>query len=171
MSVMFWQAHSDVSGKEETLAAREAQLAKMPKPRQPVLGPGVGADQQARATALSIVMGQRLAWDGVLRDVAKILPGDVWLTELSAAAPVKLSDPAAVPGAPAAAPSASTTPTGVTLTGYTYQQRDVAELLTRLSALPRLKNVQLSGSQLTSVAEKDVIQFTILADLSPAGGS
>jgi hypothetical protein len=59
----------------------------------------------------------------------------------------------------------------VTLTGYTYQQRDVAELLTRLSALPRLKNVQLSGSQLSSVAEKDVIQFTILADLSPAGGS
>jgi type IV pilus assembly protein PilM len=171
MTVMFWQAHSDVSGKEETLAAREAQLAKMPKPRQPVLGPGVGADQQARATALSIVMGQRLAWDGVLRDVAKILPGDVWLTELRAAAPVKLSDPAAVAGAPAAAPSASTTPTGVTLTGYTYQQRDVAELLTRLSALPRLKNVQLSGSQLSSVAEKDVIQFTILADLSPAGGS
>jgi type IV pilus assembly protein PilM len=170
MSVLFWQAHSDVSGKEETLAAKEAQLASMPKPRQPVLGPGVGADQQARATALSIVMGQRLAWDGVLRDVAKILPSDVWLTELRAASPTKLSDPAAVAAAPATA-SAPVTPTGVTITGFTYKQADVAELLTRLSSLPRLQNVQLGGSQKSSVADKDVIEFTILADLSSAGGS
>jgi type IV pilus assembly protein PilM len=163
---MFVQAQGDVSDKQETLAAKEAQLAKLPQPTRPQLGAGVGTEQQGRATALSKVIGGRLAWDGLLRDVAKILPSDVWLTELRASAPVS----AAAESVPAA-PSATGAPTGVTLTGYTYRQDDVAELLARLSALPKLDQVQLGGTTKQEIAEKPVVQFTILANLREAGGS
>jgi type IV pilus assembly protein PilM len=162
---LFVQARGDVSDRETLLEDREAQLAALPQPTRPELGPGVGQEQQARATALSQVLGGRLPWDGVLRDVAKILPSDVWLTELRASAPTPA---AAAAAAAAAAPGAA--PTGMTLTGYTYRHDDVAELLARLSSLPRLTNVQLGAATQSEVAEKPVVEFTILADLREAGG-
>jgi hypothetical protein len=58
----------------------------------------------------------------------------------------------------------------VTITGYTFTQPDVAKLLGRLVALPTLDNVQLASSTLTAVGKKDVISFTILANLRGVGG-
>jgi Tfp pilus assembly protein PilN len=166
LAFMFVQARGDVSDRETLLADKEAQLASLPQPTRPELGPGVGQDQTGRATALSQVIGGRLAWDGLLRDVAKVLPSDVWLTELKATTPTPAN--ATTTTAP---PVAGAVPTGVTVTGYTYRQDDVAELLARLSALPRLTNVQLGGATKAEVAEKPVVEFTILADLREAGGS
>jgi hypothetical protein len=59
----------------------------------------------------------------------------------------------------------------MTVTGYTFKQKDVAKLLSRLVALPTLKNVQLQSASTATVGKKDVIQFTILADLRGAGGA
>jgi len=64
-----------------------------------------------------------------------------------------------------------TAPTGFVINGYTYSQDGVARLLSRLNVLPDLTNVQLQTSSLTRVGTQDVVQFTILADVSPPGAA
>jgi Tfp pilus assembly protein PilN len=94
----------------------------------------------------------------VLRQVSLILPEDVWLINLTASAPV-----ATAGGAPAA------TASGFTLTGSTYSQNGVARFLSRLSVIPDLKNVRLQSSQSALVGKRDLVQFTILADVRSGG--
>ncbi len=107
------------------MSAAQAELAALPVPKRPKLDPALKPEQAARATAVAEVLGSRLAWDAVLRDVSRVLPGDVWLNELSAQVASPLGDRyggdcddgrggAAAPVAPAA-PAA---PTGVTITGF-----------------------------------------------------
>ena len=67
-------------------------------------------------------------------------------------------------------PAAPVAPTGVTIAGYTFSHPDVAVLLGRLVALPSLTNVQLVSATEATVANKNVIQFTILANLRGVGG-
>jgi len=123
------------------------------------------------------VLGSRPSWDAMLADFSRVLPANVWLTTLSAKTANPLSTPSAIAGATTTTTAATTTPgaapaspTGVTISGYTYSQADVAGLLARLSALPTLQNVQLQAAQISTVGNKDVISFTILADMSGAGG-
>ena len=47
----------------------------------------VAAGEAARAVALASVLGGRISWDGVLRDVSLVLPGNVSLTRLQAQLP------------------------------------------------------------------------------------
>ena len=36
--------------------------------------------RQTRVTALATVLGQRVAWDRLLREVSQVVPSDVWLS-------------------------------------------------------------------------------------------
>jgi type IV pilus assembly protein PilM len=166
---LFFQASGDVNQREERLSAAERELAALPKPKRAEIDPALQGEQAQRATAVAQVLGQRLAWDAVLRDVSRVLPADIWLTELNATVPSPADTPAAVAASPAVAGPAA--PTGVTVTGYTYSQNDVAELLARLETVPSMTNVQLQSSENAEVGKKSVVQFTILADLREAGGA
>ena len=86
-----------------------------------------------------------------------MLPEDVWLTNLSAAAP---SPSQATAGA-----------AGFTLTGSTYSQNGVARFLSRLAVIPDLANVRLQSSQSQVVNERELVQFTILADVRAPGSA
>ena len=88
-------------------------------------------------------------------------PEDVWLTNLAATAPTT--------GAPASGTAAPAS--GFTLTGSTYSQNGVARFLSRLSVIPDLANVRLQSSQSAVVGKRELVQFTILADLRAAGGA
>jgi hypothetical protein len=77
---------------------------------------------------------------------------------LSTAAP----PPAPATTTPNAIPVAAT---ALTLQGYTYSQDGVARLLSRLSVVPDLRNVQLQTSKVTTVGGQNVINFTIVSDL------
>jgi Tfp pilus assembly protein PilN len=162
------------------LSAAQAELAALPVPKRPKLDPALKPEQAARATAVSEVLGSRLAWDAVLRDVSRVLPGDVWLKELSAqvasplgsATAATATTTAAAPAPAPVAPAAPAAPTGVTITGFTYTQADVAELLARLGTVPSLTNVQLQSTDRKQTKDKKTItEFTILADLSESGGA
>jgi type IV pilus assembly protein PilM len=172
LGFVFAQTHSKVSDRHDKLSAAQTTLASLPQPKGPQIDPGLAADEAARASAVAQVLGGRTSWDGMLRDLSRVLPEKVWLTNLHATVPSPLS--AVLVGT--AAPVASTTgtapaaPTGVTIKGYTYKQADVAVLLARLVALPSFQNVQLQSSTVSQVADKDVVSFTILADLGGAGG-
>jgi Tfp pilus assembly protein PilN len=133
-------------------------------------------------------------WDRILREVSEVLPGDVWLTTLSAQTP---ETPTSVSGAPpasagaTAAPGAGTTaattttaaaaattttaapapapstPQPLSLQGYTYSQEGVARLLSRLQVVPALQNVKLVSSAESTVSGQTVISFTIEAAVRP----
>ena len=114
----------------------------------------LAAEKGARVGALSAALGGRIAWDRVLRQVSLVLPEDVWLTSLSA-----------TPTQAAAAGS------GFTLTGATYSQNGVARFLSRLAVIPDLANVRLQSSQSQLVNERELVQFTILADVRAPGSA
>ena len=149
--------------KRQELDAIRAQVAAVP---QPVVEETSGDSQLAtekgaRVGALSLALDGRVAWDRVLRQVSLVLPEDVWLSSLSAAAPSM----AAASATAAAAP-------GFTLVGSTYSQDGVARFLSRLAVVPDLANVRLVSSQTAAVGEREVVQFTIVADVrAPGAGS
>ena len=67
--------------------------------------------------------------------------------------------------------AAATTPTAVSIDGFTYTQPDVARLLARLATLPSLQRVTLTSSQSQLIGSKPVVHFVIVADLSSTGGA
>jgi Tfp pilus assembly protein PilN len=156
---MTLSAGGTVNSKQGELDALRAQIAAVPAPAPTKDTSGddaLAADKGARVGALSAALSGRIAWDRVLRQVSLVLPEDVWLTNLTAAAP----DPAAVvPGS------------GFTLTGSTYSQNGVARFLSRLGVIPDLANVRLQASQSALVNERELVQFTILADVRPPGAA
>ncbi len=183
----FSQAHGKVSNRQSHLSGLQTQLAAMPQPKGPQIDASIQGAEAARATAVAQVLAARTSWDGVVRDLARVLPANVSLTELKASVPVPLSTTLVASAPPGSAPSGSgtspasattspaqstlpATPTGVTITGYTFSQHDVAVLLGRLVALPSLDSVQLSQATTATLGKKDVVNFTILANLRGAGG-
>ena len=154
-------------------------------------------DRSQREEALAYALSKRVAWDRVLRKLTLVIPDDIWLTGLDGQTPTTddLGQASTlVPTAPAPAPVTTTTtttttttsstptpppvpvapqappvPTGLTLNGYAYSQDGVARLLSRLQVVPDLTNIQLQTSMVTQVAGRNVVQFTILADVQRLG--
>ena len=178
-------ASSKVNDKKATLHSLRDELSALPAPTTTQLQPtsDLALQRDLRITALSAALQGRLAWDRVLRQISAVLPGDVWLTTLSAQSP---QTPAATPStttpttttttgststtttttaAAAAPPPAPTGP--LTLTGYTYSQPGVARFLSRLAVVPSLQDVKLVQSGQSAVAGRDVVLFTIQASVRP----
>jgi Tfp pilus assembly protein PilN len=115
------------------LDAAKTQLAAtplpppMPKP-QPTPS-AVLASEQPRLQAVSTALGQRIAWDRILREFSLVLPNDVWLSSLALTAPTG---------------GASTT--GLSIAGSTYSYDSVARLLSRLALIPDLRGVTLGNT-------------------------
>lgn len=153
---MMMSAGGTVNAKQSELDSIRAQVAAIPV--VPVVDTsredGLAAEKGARVGALSAALAGRVAWDRVLRQVSLVLPEDVWLTVLSAA----------VPG-----PTATATGSGLTMTGSTYSQNGVARLLSRLAVIPDLANVRLQSSQGQLMNGRELVQFTILADVRAPG--
>jgi type IV pilus assembly protein PilM len=172
LGFLFLDANKTVSNRQSELNAVQAEIAALPQPKRPVIDADVAAGEAARAVALAGVLGGRVSWDGVLRDVSLVLPGNVSLTRLAAQLPPPA--PAVAPGtepAPAPAPVAPALPTGVTVQGYTKDQASVARLLARLRTVPSLTNVQLESSTREVVGKKPIVRFIVLADIKQPGGA
>lgn len=173
LGVLYMGAHGTVGDRQAELDAVAAQIAALPKPQGPEIDARVVGDEAARATAVANVLGGRVAWDGMFRDISRVLPDNVWLKSLSAKEPqpavsadgTTAAATAATPGQPEAPP------TDVTMEGYTYSQPDVARLLARLATLPSLSRVTLTSSQRETVGKKDVVRFVIVAALTRTGGA
>jgi Tfp pilus assembly protein PilN len=154
--------HGKVSKRENELATLQAQLAAIPAPKpSPVhVSPALSAERDARQAALDQALAQRVSWDTVLRELALVLPEDVWLRSLSAKSGADASTD----------PAAPTAPTGMTMSGYTYSQEGVARLLTRLALVPHLTNVSLQSSSASTIGTRSIVGFTVAADVAPTGG-
>jgi Tfp pilus assembly protein PilN len=155
-----------VGEKQAELETLRTEIAAIPAPvvKDTSINDALAAEKSARVGAMSAALTSRVAWDRVLRQVSLVLPEDVWLTSLSATAP-----------SPATTAGAATGISGFTLIGSTYSQNGVARFLSRLSVVPDLENVRLQSSESVLVNERQLVQFTILADVrgpgDPAGGA
>ena len=165
LASMMISAGGAASSKQQELDGVRAQIAAIPT--VPVIDTSkedaLAAEKGARIGALSAALGGRIAWDRVLRQVSLVLPEDVWLTSLEASAAAAAPAPDATQAVAAGS--------GFTLTGATYSQNGVARFLSRLAVIPDLANVRLQSSQSQLVNERELVQFTILADVRSPGSA
>jgi Tfp pilus assembly protein PilN len=165
----FLQASGKVADRQQQLEDRHGQLDALPVPPRSAstasVVSGLSAQQQARVTAVGQALSRRVVWDRLLREISQVLPGDVWLSSLDAKSPLMATSAIASAPVPGAAPS------GFTLSGFTYSQDGVARVLARIQVLPDLTNVQLEKSSSTQVGDRNVVSFTILADVRAPGGA
>jgi Tfp pilus assembly protein PilN len=137
LAMMYLSASAGVAKKQHALEQVQAQYAAIPAPA-PVspLVADIPQQRQTRVTALATVLGQRVAWDRLLREVSQVVPSDVWLLTLNALAP-----------ALAPVNTAGTGAQGFTVTGCTYSQDSVARFLARLAVVPDLSGMTLGRSE------------------------
>ena len=149
---------------EAELQGVQAQRAALPAPPPPQSASDeqLAGQQTARLTALQTALSRRVAWDRVLREIALVLPSDVYLTSLKAKSPAS--------GAtldPPPTPTPAATAQGLTISGRTYSHDSVARLLARLEVIPELTNVQLSDSSQGDLG----VNFVINADIRMSGAT
>src|SRR5437763_16514 len=151
VAAFFLASSASVKDKQTALGRAKAELAVLPPlPNAPTATETALVGQQKdRVNALASALSRRVAWDRILRELAIVLPDDVWLTSLSAKSP---SSPASAAPAPPTAPGAA--PTGLVLTGYTYSQNGVARLPSRLAVIPDLRTVQLQTCALSPAGHR-----------------
>jgi Tfp pilus assembly protein PilN len=167
LGAMFMIGSGKIASAQRNLDDLDRQFQALPPPP-----PGPTAAQKqlmgeksARVGALTTALSSRVSWDRVFREFSLVLPGDVWLTSLSAKSPIS-------PLTNASSTGGSTVPSMFTIQGRTYSHDGVARLLSRLQVVPDLTNVQLISSTRTLVGKQPVVDFTIAADIAaPAGGS
>jgi Tfp pilus assembly protein PilN len=187
----FLLANAKVGSEKRTVSGLQQDLSALPKPKHPVVNQALVTQHSDRVAALASALSGRVAWDRILREISSILPEDVWLTSLNvqspgspAAASTATSTPGSTPPSTTSTtpPPASTTsappstPTAapggsrpVTIDGYTYSQEGVARLMARLAVIPELIDVTLQKSSLTGVSGRNVVDFSIEADLRGPG--
>jgi Tfp pilus assembly protein PilN len=165
LALMFLSASSGVAKQRSALAQAQAAFAAIPAPPPaPVVDSDLSAQRLTRVTALSTALGQRVAWDRLLREVSQVVPSDVWLVTLSAQAPT--STPAVATTPPSAAPA-----TGFTLAGCTYSQESVARFLARLDVVPDLSSMTLGNSGAGATCPPKMVGFTLQGGVRAAGAT
>lgn len=135
------QSQVDAMTPSQTLAAQASQVA---------------VQRVLRQRELSDALGKQQPWDVALDQIGRVLPANAWLTSLTASSPTPVTS---TTGAVAATAS---------IQGYTYSMDDVATVLSRLSLLPSLTNVQLTGASSSTIGTKTVTQFQITANVQAA---
>ncbi len=166
--VAFTKARSDVSDRQSTLNGLQAELAGV---QAKATVSAAAVDQtQAHLAAVSTAASGRIAWDGLLDQLSRVMPRGAWLESLqgtnaapAAPAPASTSTPSA--------PAAGAAPTGFVVTGYARSQATVARALDRLVLMPALSDVSLQSSERSDVGTKKAIKFTIGANVRSAGGT
>src|SRR5207237_2498430 len=125
VGTQYLSQRGNVATAQADLAALNAELAAIPTPpagpspqEQQLVG-----DHDARLTALTAALANRVAWDRILRQFSLVLPNDVWLSDLHVKAPVSSSAPATP--APVTGPGAPPSD-GFRISGFAYSHDGVA---------------------------------------------
>jgi hypothetical protein len=158
----FLMASAKVTTTRNDLDAARAELALVPPPSPPAPGSeyNLSGEQTARVAALQTAINGRVAWDRILRELALVLPADVWLDHLT------VTSPTVAPTGDGAAP------TGFDITGHAFSHEGVARLLSRLQVLPDLSDVTLHHSRTTSPGNNNApVEFKIVAAIRAAGAA
>src|SRR6266508_142997 len=157
------------------LRARKAEL-------QPyaALGSQIAAAEQLRAK----VYAREIRFSGILQDISAVIPGDVWLTQLSVA--LKETDAQGGAGANAAAaaslppgsPGAGSPVASITFTGAGLEHVDVGGFMGALAAGPKKHGSRVYLNPYFTASQKSgeeggetTVTFSATVDLSKAAFS
>jgi hypothetical protein len=157
----FLLSSAKVTDKRNELEAARAELALVPPPAPipPGAQQNLSGEQTARVASLQGAINGRVAWDRILRELALVLPGDVWLSHLL------VTTPSATPTAPGPA-------TQFDISGTAFSHDGVARFLSRLQVIPDLTNVSLDHSRTLSPGSlHKPVEFKIMAGIRPAGAT
>ena len=173
LALMFLSASSSVAQQRRALEQAQAEYSAIPAPPPPsAIDSQLPQQRQTRVSALATALGQRVAWDRLLREVSQVVPTDVWLVTLNAQAPTIAPAATTTPG--------STLPQGFTVTGCTYSQDSVARFLARLDVVPDLSSMTLGKSETntsgssgsdTSLCPQGMFTFTLQGNVRAAGAT
>jgi Tfp pilus assembly protein PilN len=168
----FLHESANVAHKQTELDAARAELALIPAPA-PIdsISSTLAGEQTQRVGALQSALNGRVAWDRVLREIALVLPDDVWLSGLSLQAPAGAP---VVPtaGSVAATPAPATpTATGLTMNGSAFSHKGVVRLLSRLALVPDLDNVTLGHSTRLNPGKRGPVEFSVTAGIRAPGAT
>jgi Tfp pilus assembly protein PilN len=175
VGLAYYQERSVVNDRQATLADVKAQVAVVDAKAAPLRAAQAAA--AARLTTAGTVSERRVAWEGLLADVSRVLPKQVYLQGLSLQSPTPLAPSAAIPAptAPVGTPMPATSSgSGFSATGVASSHVKVAVVLDRLASLPWLTNVTLlstaNGSASgTTLSRGDT--FSVSAGFNPNGGA
>jgi Tfp pilus assembly protein PilN len=189
---MYSSAHSGVQQKQALLRVVNEQLAAATAASsQASTEAGLVGERTGWAAALQDAVSKQMPWDVTLNDLARVLPPDVWLTNLNATSPTPANVAPLLPtattttGSTTTASTTTTTtttaattapvanPTAFTLQGYAKSQNEIALVLSRLRLMPMLTDVTLgSTSNVVTPTGTNVVQFQVTANIQqlPTGG-
>ena len=183
----FVQERSAVNDRRSTLDGLRAQVAQTHAAA--ASSAPVATKTQGHLAAITSAASGRMAWDGLLDQLARVMPPGTSLETLQANDGADTSTPvdAVVDAAPSTTTSSSpasklssstsgtasatgAAPTGFVVTGSARSQETVARALDRLALIPALSDVTLQSTQRADVAGKQALQFTIGANLRSTEG-
>lgn len=150
--------HAKAHDRAAELDAAKAQVQALRPTAQGTAAARLASLRVSRGAAVEDVLAKRVAWDGLLQAIARVLPGDVWLDQLVLQAPTPFT------GAPTS--STSTSPQGLQMGGFARSQAAVAHALARLAVVPGLSDVTLASTTSSTVGKKPVVQFQISATVA-----
>ena len=147
----FLSASSKVADAQRSYNDAKQRLAATPlppAPAQPVNVPpaAIVNEKAPRLQAVASVLGQRIAWDRILREFSQVLPSDVWISSLSMSAPTAGSS------------------NGFSVTATTYSYDSVARMLSRMALVPDLTGVTLQST----APSGRLVQFSLAASIKGA---
>ncbi len=142
-------AEKDLASTQATSQELEARLGAFRAAEERL------ARQRLREGAVVALASGRVNWERIVRDMATVLPPQVWLTSLSAEAPA-----AEVAGA-TPAPGVEVLPKGVHLEGYAYRQDQVAQLMARVTTVSGLGDPRLASSEQEELGKRTVVKFVV----------
>jgi Tfp pilus assembly protein PilN len=178
----FTYEHAKVSDVKATVDVASAELSGLgPAASVASAGQQLAALRSTRLRALQDTLTRRVAWDGTLGQVARVLPPDVWVTELTAQSPTPTNVSSTVGASSASTTTSSATTTSGTtttaapppapasaafaLSGYAFTNAEVAQVLARLALIPSLTDVALVSTASVTIGNKPVVQFQIGANI------
>jgi Tfp pilus assembly protein PilN len=159
---LYLHARSSVHGKKSDLSSVQAQLATVQAKVDAIQA--VQAKMSGRLVVLRAITGTRMNWDSTLADLARVLPGGVFLTNLQASsASTVASTVAAVPTVPG---------TTFTIAGVAPSSVRIALVLDRLALLPWLSDITLqSAARQDDGTDIFTIGATVVGSTTPTGGT
>jgi Tfp pilus assembly protein PilN len=165
LGLTFVHERSVVNEKRDALADIQAEVAVADAKAAPLRATQAAA--AARIAAAGTVSSNRIAWEGLFRDLSRVLPRQVFLQSLTLQSPTPVAPAGSTTGATAGA-------TGFSATGAASSYVRVALVLDRLASLPWLSNVTLvssanGGVSGTTLSRGDV--FSVTAGFNPNGGA
>ena len=151
LAALFLSASSKVADAQGAYNQAKQQLAATPVPPPPPqpknTAPTAVVNEKApRLQAVAAALGQRIAWDRILREFSQALPSDVWISSLSMAAP-----------------TAGAT-NGFSISATTYSYDSVARMLSRMALVPDLTGVTLQSTTRSG----RLVQFSLTATIKGA---